>query len=154
MFKYIFFLYFSLLSLSANMDSKELRSYQNDIKELQLIKKDAIYYGHGERLVHVFLDPLCPYSRKFLQTLTENESMLQKYRYAIYLYSIPRLKSTQSVAAIYESQTPLETLLEIMLQDARYKQELSYLSEEKVKTISSVAKKLHVNKRPFLVVEE
>ena len=153
MFKYIFFLYLSIVSLSANIYNREPHSYKHDIKQLQLIKKDAIYYGYGERLVHVFLDPLCPYSRKFLKTLTENEAMLQKYRYAIYLYSIPRLKSTQSVAAIYESQTPLETLLEIMLKDAHYK-ETSYLSQEKIRLISSVAKKLHVNKRPFLVIEE
>lgn len=154
MFKYIFLLSLLIVSLHANAHSREAHSYISDIKELALIKKDAIYYGHGEKLVHVFLDPLCPYSRKFLQTLTDNELMLQKYRYAIYLYSIPRLKSTQSVAAVYESQTPLETLLEIMLQDAKHKHDLSYVSQEKVKAIATVAKKLDVNKRPFLVVEE
>jgi len=154
MFKYLFLLYLLVVSLNANTHSREAHLYTNDIKELALIKKDAIYYGYGERLIHVFLDPLCPYSRKFLQTLTENELMLQKYRYAIYLYSIPRLKSTQSVAAVYESQTPLETLLEIMLQDAKYKNLLSYVSQKKVEAIATVAKKLDVNKRPFLVVEE
>jgi len=129
MFKFIILLSFFLVTLYAQeYKTENSLSYEKSISTLQNIEHDGIFYGSGEHLVYVFLDPLCPYSRKFISMLAKNEKMLLKYRYCIYLYSIPRLHSTGAVTAIYDSPTPLDTLLKIMLNDAK----LSEMPNEKI----------------------
>ncbi|MBN2816886.1 MAG: hypothetical protein JXQ67_09395 [Campylobacterales bacterium] len=153
--KFLFLLYFIIHIAYANEPHKSsVVPYELSIKELVNIQNSAILYGSGEKMVHVFLDPLCPYSRKFLATIANSKNMLEKYSYAIYLYSIPRLHSQKSVAAVYDSSQPLNTLLDIMLQDAKLESEPSVTTQKTVHSIAEVARHLHVNKRPFLLVQE
>ena len=155
MFKYLFLLTFIFFSLTANEPKNEPSiGYKDSLATLESIKHDTIIYGWGERNVYVFLDPLCPHSRKFLSLIATNKLMLSKYRYSIYLYGIARLKSTKSIAAIYESQAPQQTLLEVMLEDAKISELSSGKADQIISEIEEVAKKLHVNKRPFLIVEK
>jgi len=155
MFKYIIFLSFLLISLPANELSQESKiSYEETISTLKSIQDNALVYGSGDKLVYVFLDPLCPYSRKFISLVANNEKMRLKYRYAIYLYSIPRLRSTGAVAAIYKAKNQIETLLKIMLDDAKLSSFTNESIEKKIMQIESVGKKLNVKKRPFLIVQK
>ena len=153
MYKILILLMIMTFSLQANSTSSSQKlSYEQSENLLQSIEKEAIYYGSGEKLVYVFLDPLCKFSRKFITTVANNPKMLLKYRYCIYLYSIPRLHSQSVVSAIYMSQDRVKTLLDIML----YKHSHSAFADSNtysiVENIESVAKQIGVNKRPFLVV--
>ena len=71
----------------------------------------------GKRSLYVFIDPLCPHSRKFITMISKNPKMLSKYQYHLFLYSIPRMKSTDVVSAVYMSENPMETLLQIMVEE-------------------------------------
>lgn len=155
MLKYFLLLSLAISLLNANepMPQSAL-SYKDSIASLKSIERDGIFYGSGEQMVYVFLDPICPYSRKFISLVSKSETMLSKYRYCIYLYSIPRLHSTQTVAAVYDSKTPLDTLLKIMLDDAKLSTIMNEDIHKKIDKIEEVATKLNVKKRPFIVVEK
>lgn len=127
-------------------------SYDISISLLQTIHNDAIIYGYGRKIVYVFVDPLCPHSRKFLSMISKNPQMISKYQYRIFLYSIPRMKSTDVVSAVYVSKNPIETLLEIMVNDKTQHDKGSNESKVKVDRIESVAKEMNVNKRPFIFI--
>lgn len=155
MLKYIILLFSILYTLNANgHKEKAFPAYEDSIKSLKSIQKSAILYGSGKRVVYVFLDPLCPYSRQFLSLLSKNEKMLSKYRCHIYLYEIPRLRSVGAIAAVYDSKNPLETLLNIMLNNAKTSIMTNEKINKKINNIKIVAKQLNVNKRPFLIVEK
>lgn len=155
MFKYIILLSTIFLLLNANeVKQHPAVTYDESVHALKSIEHDGIVYGSGEHVVYVFLDPLCPYSRKFLSLVSKNESMLSKYRYYIYLYKIDRLHSEGSIAAIYSSKNPIKTLLEIMLNDAKLTTSSNQMINKKMAEIEEVAQQLYVNKRPFLIVEK
>ena len=141
----------SLLFSNEQHEHKQL-SYDLSLSLLQSIQNDAIVYGFGKKLVYVFVDPLCPHSRKFLSMISKNPKMISKYQYHIFLYSIPRMKSTDVVSAIYMSQNPLETLLEIMVEDKVDHNRGNAITREKVNKIESVAKKMDVYKRPYIFI--
>lgn len=151
MFKYLFLLFLAFYSLHAQETHS---SYQLSVEALQSIEHDGIVYGSGSKNVYVFLDPLCPYSRKFLSLVASNDLMLKKYRYTIYLYEIPRLQSAKTIASIYASHTPLQTLLDVMLHDAKIPEKSGEAVAKTISEIEEVGKKLHVKKRPFLVVQK
>ena len=155
MLKYLILLFFISFALNAHEDTKKTPvPYEESIKSLKSIQESAIVYGSGESTVYVFLDPLCPYSRQFLSLLAKNEKMLLKYHYYIFLYEIPRLHSDGAIVAIYDSKKPLETLLSIMLNDAKLSKISNEKIDKKINTIKEVAQRLNVNKRPFLIVKK
>lgn len=138
--------------LLAN-DLKTLQ-YETDIKLVQSIREDAIIYGSGSHNVYVFIDPWCSYSRKFISMVAKNPLMLDKYRYHIYLYEIPRLHSQNAISAIYREKEHLKTLLSIMIDDDKITAPLTPKVEAKISAVSTIAKQLNVNKRPFLIIEK
>lgn len=148
---FIFTLLFNSYVL-AN-DSKTLQ-YETNIKSVQSIQQDAIIYGSGDRDVYAFIDPLCPYSRKFISMISNNPVMLAKYRYNLYLYEIPRLHSQNVIAAIYRAKKPLDALLKIMINDDKATSPLTSKVEAKISAIKTVAQQLKVNKRPFLIIKK
>lgn len=107
--------------------------------------------GKGERDVYVFIDPLCRYSRKFMKLSANNDALLQKYRFHLFLYEIPRLHSHKVINAIYASKEPLKRLKEVMLQDKKFTSEKE---DKRVEKIDKAAKKIGVFKRPFIIVSE
>lgn len=117
---------------------------------LKGIQNDAIILGNGKIPIFVFVDPLCPHSRKFITMVSKNPKMLSKYRYYVYLYSIPRLKSTDAVSAIYMSTDPVETLLQIMVEHKVFSTQGDGATLAKVTRITAVAQKIDVYKRPYL----
>lgn len=126
--------------------------YDLSVSLLQSLDSDAIILGSGEKIVYVFIDPLCPHSRKFIKMVSKNPIMLSKYRYHLFLYGIPRLKSTDVISAIYLSKNPIETLLKIMVEQKIFKAKGTTISTKKINQISKVAKEIDVYKRPYLFI--
>lgn len=146
---------FCLIStmLPAN-EQKEHKHLPYDITAslLQNIHDDAIILGNGKKLLYVFIDPLCPHSRKFIKMVSKNPKMLSKYQYSILLYSIPRMKSTEVISAVYISPTPIETLLKIMVEDKVSYDKGNVMTKAKVNRIETVAKEIDVYKRPYIFI--
>ena len=127
-------------------------SYEVSVSLLTSIDRDAVVLGTGEKIVYVFIDPLCPHSRKFVKMVSQNPLMLSKYRYHLLLYSIPRLKSMDVVSSIYQSKNPIGTLLTTMVEKKILYTKANEVTKEKVKRIGSVGKKIDVYKRPYLFI--
>lgn len=151
---YKVFIFTLLLGSFVLADDLKTLPYETSIKSVQSIQQDAIIYGTGDRDVYVFIDPWCRYSRKFISMVSTNPAMLAKYRYHLYLYGIPRLHSQNAIAAVYRAKKPLKTLLSIMLNDDKTEVALTPLVEAKISAIKTVAQKLNVNKRPFLIIKK
>ncbi|WP_309497881.1 hypothetical protein [Sulfurovum sp.] len=139
--------------LPAN-EQKEHKHLPYDITAslLQNIHDDAIILGNGKKLLYVFIDPLCPHSRKFIKMVSKNPKMLSKYQYSILLYSIPRMKSTEVISAVYISPKPIETLLKIMVEDKVSYDKGNVMTKAKVNRIETVAKEIDVYKRPYIFI--
>ena len=125
-------------------------SYATVVPLLKSIEQDAIVLGSGKQVVYVFVDPLCPHSRKFIAMVSHSERMLSKYRYHIFLYSIPRLKSETTVSAIYRSPVPRKALLRVMVDKGAIEPVSAVMTEKTVSEIAAVAQKIGVYKRPYL----
>lgn len=142
---------YTVLFANEEKDSTPL-SYETSVSLLQSIDNDAIVYGKGGKLVYVFIDPLCPHSRKFIQMVSENPKMLSKYQYHLFLYSIPRMKSTDVVSAIYTSDNAIETLLRTMVDEELRYNEGNEITNARVDRIATVAQKMDVHKRPYIFI--
>lgn len=146
------FLISSVLSAKEHKETERL-SYKASLSLLKSIHSDAIILGSGEKFVYVFLDPVCKHSRKFISLVSKNPKMLSKYQYGIFLYTIPRLKSTDVISAIYMSKNAQETLLEVMLQGSKQSSKGDQTTERKVGRITKVAEALDVRKRPYIFIQ-
>ncbi|MFT7859509.1 MAG: hypothetical protein ABXS93_01095 [Sulfurimonas sp.] len=143
------------LQLSAEDHKKVMNERYNDtIGVLKEIEPLGIVYGFGERKVYLFVDPLCRYSRKFISLVTTNQKMLKKYSYIIFLYSIPRLHSTKVVAGIYSANKPLDTLLDVMLNNKKTSAFLNNETVKKIEEIEYAAQFIGVDKRPYIFIEK
>ncbi len=127
-------------------------SYYASVSLLQTIHNDAVVLGNGGKTVYVFIDPLCPHSRKFITMLSKNPTMLSKYQYHLFLYSIPRMKSTDVISEIYMSENPIETLLEAMVEEKVHYAKGNEMTKSKVNRIAAVAQEMDVNKRPYIFI--
>jgi len=148
----------SLCLISNLLFAKESKEPKNLTYDISLslfnnIHTDAITLGSGKKLVYVFLDPLCKHSRKFMALVSKNPKMLSKYQYGIFLYTIPRLKSTDVISAIYMSKDQQETLLQVMLQGTKHSSKGNREVEKKVEKITKVAEALNVRKRPYIFIK-
>lgn len=141
----------TLLFAATQKEHKQL-SYDLSLTLLQSIKNDAIVYGKGKKIIYAFIDPLCPHSRKFVSMVSKNPKMQSKYQYHFFLYTLPRLKSTEVVSAVYMSPTPVKTLLDIMIDDKVQKKKSDEATAAKVNRIDNVAKEMDVYKRPYIFV--
>lgn len=141
----------TVLFANEHKEHKHL-PYNLSLSLFQTIHDDAVILGHGKKLIYVFVDPLCPHSRKFITMVSKDPKMLSKYQYRIFLYSIPRMKSTEVVSAVYISENPIETLLEIMVDEDIYYHDGNKMTKAKVDRIDAVAKEMDVYKRPYIFI--
>jgi hypothetical protein len=141
----------TVLFANEKKEHKHL-SYDVSVSLLSSIHNDAIVLGSGKKLLYVFIDPLCPHSRKFITMITKNPTMLSKYQYHLFLYSIPRLKSTDVVSAVYMSSKPVETLLEIMIEEKVSYDKGNDMTKARVNRIAKVAQEIDVYKRPYIFI--
>ncbi len=126
--------------------------YDVSVPLLQSIDNDALILGSGKKLLYVFIDPLCEYSRKFITMVSKNPKMLSKYQYHLFLYSIPRMKSTEVVSAVYMSANPMETLLQIMVEEKVRYEKVNEMTKARVDRIAIVAEEIDVYKRPYIFI--
>ena len=147
----ILFLITSILSAGEEQEHN-IPSYDLSLSLLQNIQDDAIVYGEGKKIIYAFIDPLCPYSRKFITLVAKNPKMISKYQYHLFLYSVPRLKSTDVVSAIYTSKSPIKTLLKIMIEEEVQNDEGNETTKAKVSRIEKVGKALNIMKRPYIFI--
>lgn len=126
--------------------------YDVSVPLLKSIHNDAIILGSGKKLLYVFIDPLCKHSRKFITMITKNPMMLSKYQYHLFLYSIPRLKSTDVVSAVYMSSNPKETLLQVMIEEKVSYDKGNEMTKARVNRIATVAQEIDVYKRPYIFI--
>ena len=121
---------------------------------LETIKGDALLMGTGERKVYLFVDPLCPHSQDFIELISSNEKLLLRNSYNIYLYTLKRLQSEKVVTAIYMSGDPLHSLIDVMIHKKKVTTEVKPNQDVlmKIAAIESVAQKLDVYKRPYLIL--
>jgi hypothetical protein len=141
----------TMLFANEQKEHKHL-SYDVSVSLLSSIHNDAIILGSGEKLLYVFIDPLCPHSRKFISMITKNPKMLSKYQYHLFLYSIPRMKSADVVSAVYMSSNPKETLLQIMVEDKVIYNKGNEMTQARVNRIAKVAQEIDVYKRPYIFI--
>lgn len=130
----------------------KILSYDVSVSLLQSIHNDALVLGNGGKTVYVFIDPLCPHSRKFITMVSQNPKMLSKYQYHLFLYSIPRMRSTDVVSAVYMSKNPIETLLHIMVEEKVQYAKGNEMTKAKVDRITAVAQEMDVYKRPYIFI--
>ncbi|WP_373072381.1 hypothetical protein [Sulfurimonas sp.] len=147
-------LFIFLIMIFTYTNASAKLTYKDSINLVHSIQSYGIEYGEGKQNVYVFVDPLCPYSRKFISMISSKPKMLEKYKYTIYLYEIPRLHSTDTIASIYNAKEPINLLLEVMLKDKKTLIEPTKKTETTVNAITNVAQKLHIKKRPFIIVEK
>jgi len=140
------------VSFANEQNEHQHLSYEASVSLLQTIHNDAIVLGNGGKTVYVFIDPLCPHSRKFITMVSKNPTMLSKYQYHLFLYSIPRMKSTDVVSEIYRSEDPIGTLLEVMVEEKVHDAKKDEITKSKVDRIATVAKEMNVNKRPYIFI--
>ncbi|WP_345970312.1 hypothetical protein WCX72_00700 [Sulfurimonas sp. HSL1-6] len=150
-------LVFALLLIVSIVHAEQKKThlqlpYAKAIALLEGIREDAIILGEGKTEVYVFVDPLCPHSRKFIRMVSQNAQMLAKYRYYVYLYSIPRLKSERTVSAIFASKVPAQMLLKVMVGAERHAADVTAPTQKRVDEIEAVARAMDVYKRPYLMV--
>ena len=140
-------------ALFAN-EKKEHKNlpYDESVSLLQSIDHYALILGSGKKVLYVFIDPLCSHSRKFIAMVSKNPKMLSKYQYHLFLYSIPRMQSTDVVSAVYVSVNPLETLLQIMVEEKVSYDFGNEMTQAKVNRIAAVAEEIDVYKRPFIFI--
>lgn len=142
---------FTLLLANEHKENNHL-TYDQSLSLLQAIHNDAIIFGSGKKHIYVFVDPLCPHSRKFITMVSENPKMLSKYKYYIFLYGIKRMKSSDVISAVYISKNPIETLLQIMVEEKVEYHKGDEIIKRKVNRIATVAQKMNVYKRPYIFI--
>ncbi|MGB6019620.1 MAG: hypothetical protein WBF77_08480 [Sulfurimonadaceae bacterium] len=121
---------------------------------LKTIESSALRMGNGPDKVHVFVDPMCPHSRNFVEMISESEKMRSRYSYYFYLYTLPRLHSETVVAAIYNAKDPTESLLDVMVKHKKVTstEVKNNTVTTKVNAIADVAKQIDVYKRPYIIM--
>jgi len=122
-------------------------------EEFVKIEGDAILLGHGDIDAYVFVDPLCPHSRNFIELITTNNKMLNRYRYRIFLLHLYKFDSKPTIEAIYAAKEPIKVLLDVMVHHKMVtlgEQNSSVL--QKIGRIEQSASRLHVDRRPYLTL--
>ena len=151
----LFVLAFTIIPLMAVEKSVHKKlPLSESLPILEKIKGDALLMGTGERKVYLFVDPLCPHSQDFIELISSNEKLLLRNSYNIYLYTLKRLHSEKVVTAIYMSDNPLQSLVDVMIDKKEMKVEGTPNHDVlfKIEAIESVAQKLDVYKRPYLIL--
>ncbi len=145
------FLYFAVFA-----DAKPQELPPEAVKSiLEKVKHAAITYGNGTKEIHSFIDPKCEMSRRYMQFVMKNKSMLQRYTYYFYLLELKRLDSAGYIGYILDSESPDKVLLSVMLEDYSSEEAQHYLPDEaaesQINEIIQAADKIGVYKWPYII---
>lgn len=146
--------YFTAPLAANNVQEHKKLPLEVSLPLLKTIESDAIRMGSGPVEVHVFIDPMCPHSRNFIEMIAESDKMRSRYSYRFYLYTLPRMHSEKMVKTIYADSDPLALLLDVMVYKKKIalKEVQSEAVLNKIESISKTAQQLDVYKRPYLVM--
>lgn len=159
----LFFLSSMILGLLI-IASEILHSTQNpqtlNHKEIDFLLKEnkhlaSVVVGTGKRPIYAFIDPLCSMSQDFVETLYKNKLYkTDQYQIFLFLYHLDPKPSHKQIYSIMESDEPEILLKEIMI-SKNTSLKLSEIpdldTEEKIKSIEKLAKKIGVDKRPYII---
>ena len=143
----------TILSAKSNLAKLPL---SQSLPILQEIKNYSIKIGSGKSEIYVFVDPLCPHSRDFMDLIIHSKKMQSRYSYYVFLYELERFNSLEVIEDIYASESILLSLKKVMLDNHTFKgrENISAEVKEKIQKISQSAQKLHINKRPYLIINK
>jgi len=143
--KALFFILLLSLSLFGSQKEEVL---------LKSISEYAIRIGTGNvSREYVFLDPLCPHSKKYITMICEDEELQEENSYFVFLYRLPKFDSDALIEYIYQAKDKRSALTQIMIDKKNMDEELFDFEVTKktlnlVNKIALVAKKLKVDRRP------
>lgn len=141
-----------LILLSINIFALET-TQPKDL--LNSISKHAIRIGTGEvNSYYVFVDPMCPHSKKLIKLLSENMMKQIQSTFYVFLYRLPKFESDQLIHFIYQSQNPKSSLMDIMVANKQpdlSSYEINHDRIDMIDNIASVAKQLKMKKRPYII---
>jgi len=119
------------------------------------IVHDAIRIGHGPNTYYAFVDPLCSKSQRFIAMINERKDLQKRNSYYIFLYRLEKFDSDEYIYYIYQSESPLAALKEIMI-DEDYDQvgivDVHQVTQTKIEHIAEVAQQLKMKRRPYLLI--
>jgi hypothetical protein len=119
------------------------------------ISQYAIRIGTGPDHNYVFVDPLCPKSQYFIELISGRKDLQEKNSYFIFLYRLNKFDSDELIQYIYQSEMPLQSLKEIMI-DKDYDDIEDFTARKKtldiIHDIAEVAKELHMKRRPYMLI--
>ncbi|QSZ42209.1 hypothetical protein GJV85_08815 [Sulfurimonas aquatica] len=122
---------------------------------LESISNYAIKVGNGSFCkTYIFIDPMCPYSQKYIQQITKNKKAQEVNSYYIFLYKLPKFNSNKLLQHIYQSSNPVETLKKVMIkhQDVNLDEVVIDADiQTKINSIASVASSLKITVRPYVM---
>jgi len=153
--KYIIILLLLVMPLMGAPKEKQLVSPEVAIELLETIKNNAIVLGGGEKEIHIFIDPLCSMSQRFLKLIYKrNNKLFTKYTIYLYLHEIKSKKSKKHILNIIGAKSDERMLRAIMLRKETF--ELRDIDDEKSKKtfneIADVAGQIGVYKRPYIMI--
>jgi hypothetical protein len=123
--------------------------------ELAVLRPQAIVLGSGPKEIHSFIDPKCEMSRRYMQFVMGRPSMMERYTYYFYLYELKRLDSEGYIGYILESADPAALLKSVMLKDFHPDGAQEFIADEtteqRIETIADTARRIGVNKRPYII---
>ncbi len=144
--KVLTLIFLLFLGLYADSNRQEL---------MDSISQHAIRIGTGPVRIYSFIDPLCSQSKRFINLINERQDLQQKNSYYIFLYRLPRFESDKLIQYIYQSEDPLKTLKEIMIEE--YYDEMDDFKASphtyaKINAIAKTAEQLRMEYRPYLLI--
>ena len=140
------------LSLFAESVHKKL-SIEEALPILEPIMQFAMHIGEGSSDIYVFVDPLCPHSRNFIDLIANSEKMQARYSYHIFLLRLEKFDSANSIEQIYSCVDELECLEDVMLSNkSLHVRSVTRQTKKMIGTIQEVAKTLDAYKRPYLLI--
>jgi len=119
---------------------------------LKSIESDAIVFGTGLNKVYVFVDPLCPNSRNFIETIESNQKIQKENTYFVFLYRLKMFRSDGVINAIYQAKNRKRALLDVMVAKLPITIKNDDLVKDIRERIEVVAMQLPMKHRPFLLM--
>jgi len=155
---YSFFLFFTLLliPLGANepLISRKKAPLSVALPLLKSIEHYAIIVGNGPIHMYAFIDPVCPRSREFVEMVLENKKMQKSYTYYFFYVELTRFHTNNIIGTIYTEKDPFSMMKKVMVDKSEVPILKEFTSDIQIEMndISSVARELHIDKRPYLFV--
>lgn len=122
---------------------------------LESISKYAIRMGTGdEKVIYMFVDPMCKYSNRFITKISENEIVQQTNTYYIFLYRLQKFDSQKLIQFIYQSDEPESAVIDVMVDQDIIDLDDFVASDETItaiQEIAKVAKEFDMTLRPYIV---